>query len=79
MLRGKRLQECIKDKKVIRSSQQGFNEVKSFLINFIASCDELTITVSSGKAVNVVYLNFSKTFNTISRTFLLPNYQDMAG
>jgi len=56
-----------------------FIDVKSFLINFIAFCDELTVTVNNGKTANVVYLDFSKIFNAISRTCLLPNYQGMVG
>lgn len=56
-----------------------FIDVKSFLINFIAFCDELTVTVNNGKTANVVYLDFSKFFNAISRTCLLPNYQGMVG
>lgn len=56
----------IKDKKIIISNQHGFTEGKSCLINLINFCDEVTGLVDEGRAVDVVYLDFSKAFDTVS-------------
>jgi len=56
----------VEEKKVIRSIQHGFTKGKSRLINLIAFCDGMTGWVDEGRAVDVVYLNFSKAFDTIS-------------
>jgi len=50
----------VEEKKVIRSSQHGFTKGKSCLTNLIAFYDDMTGWVDEGKAVDVVYLNFSK-------------------
>lgn len=46
------------------SSQGGFMKGKSCLTNLVAFCDEMSGWVDKGKAANIVYLNFSKDFNT---------------
>ncbi|GAB0187540.1 mitochondrial enolase superfamily member 1 [Grus japonensis] len=56
----------IKDKKVIRSSQHGFTKGKSCLTNFINCYDELTDLVDESRALNVVFLDLSKAFDTFS-------------
>jgi len=55
----------VEEKKVIRSSQHGFSERKSCLTNLIAICDGMTGSVDEGRAVDVVYLDFSKAFDTV--------------
>jgi len=72
-IQGKVLEQLILDvvtkqveEKVIRSSQHGFTKGKSSLTNLIAYSDGMTGWVDEGRAVDVVYLNFSKAFDTVS-------------
>ena len=61
----------MKDKKVIGSSQHGFSKSKSCLTNLIAFCNEVTGAVEERKAVDVVYLDFSKAFDTVSYSLFI--------
>ncbi|GAB0187434.1 mitochondrial enolase superfamily member 1 [Grus japonensis] len=61
----------IKDNQGIRPSQHGFMKGRSCLTNLISFCDQVTCLVDEGKAVDVVYLDFSKAFNTVSHSILL--------
>uniref|UniRef100_A0A8B9ZP11 Reverse transcriptase domain-containing protein n=1 Tax=Anas zonorhyncha TaxID=75864 RepID=A0A8B9ZP11_9AVES len=56
---------------VIGPSQHGFMKGRSCLTNLISFCDKVTRWVDEGKAVDVVYLDFSKTFDTVSHNILL--------
>ncbi|CAM4573163.1 unnamed protein product [Caretta caretta] len=68
------LQESIlkhlEERKVIRNSQHGFTKGKSCLINLIAFFDKITGSVDEGKAVNVLFLDFSKAIDTVSHSIL---------
>jgi len=55
-----------KGKKIIRKSQHGFTKGKSCLTNSINFYDETTGLVDEGRALDIVYLDFSKAFDTIS-------------
>ncbi|CAM4559525.1 unnamed protein product [Lepidochelys olivacea] len=59
------------ERKVIRNSQHGFTKGKSCLTNLIAFYDEITGSVDEGKAVDVLFLNFSKAFDTVSHSILV--------
>ncbi|CAM5103935.1 unnamed protein product [Natator depressus] len=59
------------ERKVIRNSQHGFTKGKSCLTNLIAFYDEITDSVDEGKAVDVLFLDFSKAFDTVSHSILV--------
>jgi len=59
------------EKKVIGSSLHGFTEEKSCLVNQTAYYDGMNDWVDEGRALDVVYLHFSKAFDTVSHNILL--------
>ncbi|KAK4831874.1 hypothetical protein QYF61_019886 [Mycteria americana] len=61
----------IKGKKVIRSSQHAFTKGKSCLTNLINFYDDVTGLVDEGRAVDIVHLDFSKAFDTVSYKMLI--------
>ncbi|KAF4794993.1 hypothetical protein TURU_096798 [Turdus rufiventris] len=63
--------EHLADGQSIRPSQHGFRRGRSCLTNLISFYDQVTRLVNAGKVVDVVYLDFSKAFDTVSNSILL--------
>ena len=61
----------IGDSQVIRPSQHGFMKGRSCLTNLISFYDKVTRLVDEGKAVDIVYLDLRKAFDTIFHSTLL--------
>ena len=61
----------VRDNWGIRPSQHAFTNGRSCLTNLISFYDLVTHLVDEGKAVDVVYLDFSKTFDTVFHSILL--------
>jgi len=61
----------VKDNQGIRPRQHKFMKGRSCLTNLISLYDQVTHLVDEGKAVDVVYLDFSKAFDTIPHSILL--------
>ena len=60
----------LQGKQAIRPSQHGFMKGRSCLTNLIFY-DQVTCLVDEGKAVDVVYLDMIKAFDTVSHSILL--------
>jgi len=61
----------VKDNQGIRRSHHGFMKDRSCLTNLISFYDQMTHLVDEGKAVDVVYLDCSKAFDTAPHSILL--------
>jgi len=61
----------VKDNQGIRPSQYAFTKGRSCLTSLISFYDQVTCLVDEGKAVDVVYLDYSKAFDTVTYSILL--------
>ena len=61
----------VRDNQGVRPSQRGFTKGRSCLTNPTSLYDLVTRLVDEGKAVDVVHLDFSKAFDTVSHSILL--------
>jgi len=61
----------VKDNQGIRPSKHGLMKSRSCLTNLISFYDQLTHLVVEEKAVDVIYLDFSKAFGTVPHSILL--------
>ncbi|NXQ07519.1 LIN1 transcriptase, partial [Vidua macroura] len=65
------IMQHLQDGQGIRPSQHGFKRRRSCLTNLVSFYDQVTHPVDAGKAVVIVYLDFSKAFGTVSHSMLL--------
>ncbi|KAK4818033.1 hypothetical protein QYF61_004157 [Mycteria americana] len=65
------IERHLKNNAIIRHSQHRFTKGKSCLTNLISFYDKVTHLVDEGKAVDVVFLDFSKAFDTVPHSTLL--------
>jgi len=61
----------VKDNQGFMSSQHEFMKGRSCLTDLISFCDQVICLVDEGKAVDVVYLDFSKAFDTVPHSVFL--------
>lgn len=61
----------LEDNGVISHSQKRFMKGRSRLMNIIAFYDKVTHLVDQGRPVDVIFMDFSKAFDTISHSILL--------
>ncbi|GAB0184900.1 hypothetical protein GRJ2_000955300 [Grus japonensis] len=61
----------VQDNQVISPSQHGFMKGRSCLTNLISFYDKVTRLMDERKAVDVVYLDFSKAFGIVFHSILL--------
>ncbi|GAB0209846.1 mitochondrial enolase superfamily member 1 [Grus japonensis] len=60
----------VEEKEAIGSGQHGFTKGNSCLTHLIAFDDGMTGWMDEGRAVDIVYLDFSKAFDTVSHNIL---------
>ncbi|CAM4572930.1 unnamed protein product, partial [Caretta caretta] len=60
----------LEERKVIKNSQHRFTKGKSCLTNLIVFYDKIIGSVNEGKAVDMLFLDFRKAFDTVSHSIL---------
>ncbi|KAJ7415168.1 hypothetical protein BTVI_38988 [Pitangus sulphuratus] len=65
------IMQYVEDNQGIRPSHHGFGKGSYCLTNLISFYDKMTCLADEGKAVDVVYVDFSKAFDTVYQSVLL--------
>ena len=65
------IEELLLEKNYLSNRQHGFMKDRSCHANFISFYEEVSITLDRGVAVDVVYLDFAKAFDTVPHTRLM--------
>ena len=55
--------DCLSKFKLINTSQHGFLKARSCLTNLVCFFKEITKWVDEGSPVDIIYLDFQKTFD----------------
>jgi len=61
----------VQDNQMIKSNQHGFIKGRSCLTNLVSLYDKLTCLMDEAKAIDIVYLDFGKAFDTVSLRIVL--------